>query len=86
MPAKVRDYKAEYKRYHCKKSQKLKRASRNAARNKLAKAGLVHKGDGKDVDHKNHNPRDNSRKNLRVQTASTNRSFERNKDSSRKRV
>ena len=85
MPAKVRDYKAEYKRYHGTEEQKEKRAKRNAARNKLKKKGKVRKGDGKDVDHIDHNPKNNSRKNLRVQSASKNRSFARNKDSSVKK-
>jgi len=47
---------------------KKDRASRNAARAKLEKEGRVKKGDGKDVDHKNRNPRDNSDDNLRVTT------------------
>lgn len=39
----------------------------------MEKAGKVHKGDGKDVDHKNFNPKDNSKSNLRVMSASKNR-------------
>ena len=35
-------------------------------------------GYGKDVDHKNGNPRDNSRKNLKMKTKAKNRSFPRN--------
>jgi hypothetical protein len=73
-----RDYKQEAK-YHATAEQKKKRASRNAARAKLMKEGKVKKGDGKDVDHKNTNARDNSKKNLRVQSKSTNRSFARTK-------
>ena len=38
----------------------------------MTKAGYKLKG--KDVDHKNGNPRDNSRSNLRIQSPSTNRS------------
>ena len=37
------------------------------------KAGRVKKGDGKDVDHKDGNPRNNSAKNLRVTSKSKNR-------------
>ena len=37
------------------------------------KKGLVRKGDGKEIDHKNFNPRDNSAKNLRVVSRSVNR-------------
>jgi hypothetical protein len=39
----------------------------------MEKAGRVRKGDGKEVDHKNHNPRDNSPSNLRVVDKKTNR-------------
>ena len=35
-------------------------AARKKARRKLEAAGKVKKGDGKDVDHKNGNPHDNS--------------------------
>lgn len=79
-----RDYKKEYKNYHSKPEQKKKRSSRNAARAKMVKAGKVRKGDGKDVDHKNGNPRDNSGGNLRVQSKSKNRSFPRNKNAGKK--
>lgn len=54
-------------------------AKRKAARRKLEKAGLVKKGDGKDVDHKNRNPKDNRRSNLRAVSKKTNRSFSRKK-------
>jgi hypothetical protein len=53
-------------------------AARKRARYKLQKAGLVKKHDGKDVDHKDGNPNNNSRTNLRVQSASKNRSIKRN--------
>lgn len=80
----VRDYKQEYKNYHASPEQKKKRASRNAARSKMEQAGKVRKGDGKDVDHKNSNARDNSKGNLRVQSKSANRSFPRNKNAGKK--
>lgn len=35
--------------------------------------GLARKGDGKDVDHKNRNPLNNSPSNLRIQSKSVNR-------------
>ena len=59
--------------YNSKPSSKKDRASRNAARSMMAKAGKVSKGDGKDVDHKNMNPRQNSKSNLKVVSKSTNR-------------
>lgn len=70
----MRNYSKEYRDYHAKPEQKKNRASRNAARRSLMKSGRVRKGDGKDVDHKNGNPRDNARKNLSVMSRSANRS------------
>ena len=75
----ARNYKKEYDNYHSSDEQKKKRASRNAARSKMVKAGKASKGDGKDVDHKDGNPKNNSRNNLRVSSKSSNRSFKRNK-------
>ena len=75
-----RDYKEEYARYQGKPSQIANRSERNKARRILAKKGMVHKGDGKDVDHK-HPMRDggtNKSGNLRVLSASRNRGFPRN--------
>ena len=68
-----RDYKEEYNRYHKKKKQKKRRAGRNAARRKAEKEGKVHKGDGKDIDHKDHNPLNNCDSNTRVRSRSANR-------------
>ena len=79
-----RNYREEYDRYQGKPDQKKRRASRNAARSKMAKKGRVKLGDGMDVDHKNTNPNNNSDKNLRVQKKSTNRSFPRNKKAGKK--
>ena len=61
-----------------------KNAARKAARRKLEKQGKVRKGDGKDVDHKDGNPRNNASSNLRVRTPSANRSFPRNKNAGKK--
>lgn len=74
----MRNYKKEYSNYQGTSAQKKNRASRNAARRTLTKTGAVKKGDGKDVNHRNGNPRDNSRKNLSVTTKRANRSFPRN--------
>ena len=63
------------RKYNSKPSSKKDRASRNAARSEAAKAGKVHKGDGKDVDHKNSNPRDNKKGNTQVISASKNRAM-----------
>ena len=69
-----RDYKREYQNYHSKPEQKRNRASRNAARRAMIRAGAAKKGDGKDVDHKNRNPLDNRLGNLRMISKSRNRS------------
>ncbi len=47
-----RDYKKEYRDYHGKPEQKKRRADRNSARRKAQRAGRVHKGDNKEVDHR----------------------------------
>lgn len=72
-----RNYRKEYLDYQGKPSQIKRRAGRNAARRKMEKAGRVHKGDGKDVDHRNHNTLNNSPGNLRVMSAHRNRSLNR---------
>jgi hypothetical protein len=69
-----RDYQDEYRKFHSSSSAKKDRASRNRARREAQRAGRVSKGDGKDIDHKNGNPRDNRRSNLRVTSKSANRS------------
>lgn len=79
-----RDYKQEYRNYHASPEQKKKRASRNAARAEMEKAGKVRKGDGKDVAHRDNNPKNNSKGNLAVQSKAKNRSFARNKNAGKK--
>ena len=60
--------------YNSKPQQKRNRASRNQARRMLEGSGAVSKGDGKDVDHRDGNPKNNSKKNLRARSQSANRS------------
>ena len=74
-----RDYKTEYNEYHSREESKSDRAARNKGRRILQSAGLVHKGDGKDVDHKQPLSKGGSdeRSNLRVKSKSSNRSFAR---------
>jgi hypothetical protein len=59
--------------YNSSPLQKQRRAQRNAARRKMEKAGKVHKGDGKDVDHKNMNTANNSSSNLQAISVKANR-------------
>ena len=61
--------------YNSREDQKKRRAERNASRAKMERAGKVRKGDGKDVDHKNHNTSDQSSKNLAVVSRSKNRAM-----------
>lgn len=70
----ARDYKREYEQYHSKPEQKKRRAGRNRARRIMTMLKRVKKGDGKDVDHKDGNPNNNSRSNLRVESKTKNRS------------
>jgi len=73
----ARNYKKEYANYQSQPEQKKNRAGRNAARRSLLSSGRVNKGDGKDVDHKDGNPRNNSPSNLAVKKKENNRSFSR---------
>lgn len=70
----ARNYKKEYANYQGKPEQIARRSSRNSARRlaikKHGKAALK----GKDVDHKDRNPHNNSSGNLRVQRKGLNRS------------
>ena len=79
---KPRPYKKEYEQYDGTEEVKKRRAERNAARNKLLKEGKVHKGDGMDVAHKVALDKGGSNKQgVRVESASTNRSFKRDSKS-----
>ena len=73
----ARNYRKEYDNYHSSDKQKKDRAHRNNANRKLKREGRIVKGDGKDVDHKDGNPRNNSPSNLRTRSKNTNRSFSR---------
>ena len=52
---------------------KVERAARNRNRATATQRKKVQKGDGKHIDHKDGNPKNNSSKNLRVITAKRNR-------------
>lgn len=81
---KPRPYKKEYEQYDGTPEVKKKRAARNKARRMMEREGLVHKGDGKDVDHKRPLSKGGTttRSNIRVKSATANRSYKRNADGS----
>jgi hypothetical protein len=70
---KKRNYRKEYDNYHSKPEQRKNRSRRVLARRLMTKLGRVRKGDGKDVDHKDGNPQNNGKHNLRVRNKSENR-------------
>ena len=70
----MRNYKQEYNRYHKQLKQKKRRAGRNKARRMMTKKVGKAKLNGKDVDHKDRNPNNNSKSNLRIVRKTLNRS------------
>lgn len=74
--------KHEYEKFQSSAKAKAERASRNSARRSAIKSGRVHKGDGKEVDHRDSNPKNNASSNLRVVSRKTNRG---KKENSRRR-
>ena len=82
MPYKNPANRAAYPAYDQKPEVKKKRAARNQARAIMEREGKVTKGDGKDVDHKKALSKGGKtvRSNLRVKSASANRSYARNSD------
>lgn len=78
-----RDYDQEKKTSDA-RGEKPKRAARNRARRMMVKAGMVKKGDGRDVDHKQELSKggSNTRSNLQAVPAADNRSFKRKSDGS----
>ena len=90
-PGYRRDYRQEYKtaksRGEVGTGPNGDNAKRKRLRRAMEKAGKVHKGDGKDVDHKKALSKggSNSPSNARVVSASNNRSFPRNSDGSMRR-
>jgi hypothetical protein len=78
----LRDYEREYRRFQSSKKAKKDRAARNKARREALREGRVHRGDNKEVDHRDSNPSHNSSSNLRVVSRKFNRS---RKENSRRR-
>lgn len=69
-----RNYKKEYENYHKKPEQRARRSSRNKARRLMIKKHGKAALKGKDVDHKDRSPLNNSPRNLRIQSKAANRS------------
>lgn len=69
---KARDYKKEYKDFHGKPEEIARRSARNKSVRALGREGKAGK-DGKDIDHKDGNPHNRSKKNMRVISKHTNR-------------
>tara|TARA_R100000742_G_C4264732_1_gene82669 strand:+ start:379 stop:624 length:246 start_codon:yes stop_codon:yes gene_type:complete len=79
-----RNYKKEYANYQGTAKQKKRRAMRNKVRRMMEREGKVKKGDGKDVHHKDGNPMNHKKKNLKVIRKAKNRSFARNRKAGKK--
>jgi len=80
----ARNYRKEYDNYQGTPAQRKRNDERKKTRRLLVKEGKVKKFDGKDVNHKNGNTKDLSKKNLQVTTPKANRSFPRNKKAGKK--
>lgn len=65
--------KREYRLYQSSPTQKAERAARNSARRAALRKGLVHKGDGRDIDHRDSDALHNSPSNLVVMSEHRNR-------------
>lgn len=77
----VRDYSQRGEGKYDKSPKRMKdNRARKKARYAMEALGKARRGDGKDVDHKNGNPRDNSKNNLRMLGRAKNRSIKRNRN------
>ena len=59
------------------RSAMIDRAARNKVRRRAIREGLIRKGDTRDIDHKNGNPRDDSPGNLQLMDRKKNRGAKR---------
>ena len=65
----ARDYKQEYESYHKKPEQRKRNDKRKQARRNMLKIHGQAALKGKDVDHKDRNPHNNSTSNLKISSA-----------------
>lgn len=77
--AEVAAHRKAQSKYQASPEEKKKRANRNLARAHMEALGKVHKGDGKDVAHKDGNALNNSPTNWAVESRKKNRSYRRTK-------
>ena len=69
-----RNYRKEYDNYQSKPEQRRRNDARKKSRRKMVKAVGKSKLKGKDIDHRDRNPLNTSRANLRVLSKKKNRS------------
>jgi hypothetical protein len=72
--AKSRNYKREYNEYHKRPEQRRRNDARKQSRRNMVKIYGKAALNGKDIDHKDRNPLNKSRSNLRIQSIRANRS------------
>lgn len=78
--AEVKAHRKAQAKYQKDPEQVQKRENRNLARNTLEREGKAHKGDGKDVMHKDGDALNNRPKNWHLGSRNKNRSYARTKD------
>lgn len=72
--ASKRNYKKEYENYHKKPAQRRRNDARKKARRLMIKKKGKAALQGKDIDHRDRNPKNNAMSNLRIQSKKKNRS------------
>jgi len=70
-----RDYRGEYDQYHGTAEQRKRRSARTSQRREAERKGRVHKGDGKELHHKDGNPNNDDSDNVRVTSRKENRAL-----------
>jgi len=70
----MRNYNQEYNRYHKQPAQRRRNDARKKARREMVKTHGKAALAGKDIDHVDRNPKNNSRSNLRISSVKANRS------------
>lgn len=68
-----RDYDSDYSKFQSSEKAKKERAKRNKNRREALREGRVHKGDGMDLHHSDHNPNNNAKSNIKKISRSKNR-------------